>query len=309
MLSNRSRTRSFHSGTVWKREVSGARLGSQTVRCFRCDRSGPDLSWSTSLFSYLFSDHYKVRLCFVSNGLEELRGFLVPFVDLSVHLLCPLGDKTLFDFTYKPCSDAFPLMLRLYREVVDPASPSVPSTYHAAHDHILQFSDQEQIWVSLEFQLDFLEFVSRTKGQACGSPEVPYSLVVVYLEFADLHDFFRVCFVQASCLSRLRAYSLSMNWISLRGILSFFDSRIPRRNVNCPAVMWVNIVGMFFGSTSSTSIDLIAPQFCPVFISISLDCYFLRISHTRRDSVGWFLLINSLHDRTLYINPYRMRYI
>src|SRR6267378_1010570 len=102
---------------------------------------GQSLNWSSSLFSKLFPDHYEIRLCVVSDGFEEVRGFLVPPVDLSIHLLRPLGDETLLDFVKEPRSDLLSLVLRLYSEVIDPASSSVPATNHAAHDHIVLLSD------------------------------------------------------------------------------------------------------------------------------------------------------------------------
>src|SRR5712664_2806798 len=130
MHSNHLQTSSRPSGSLSREGASGARLEYQTKCCSRCDRFGLELEAPSSLFSQLFPDHCEVRLCFVSDGLEELRGSLVPLVDLSVHLLRSLCDKTLFDFSNEPYSDSLPLVFRFHGEVIDPASSSVPASHY-----------------------------------------------------------------------------------------------------------------------------------------------------------------------------------
>src|SRR6266568_2595166 len=119
-----------------------------------------------SLFSQLFPDHHEVGLCFVSDCPEELRGSLVPLVDLRIHLLRSFGHKAPFNFANESHPDPFPLMFRLHSEMVDPTTSSVPTAHYTTHDLIDLFSNEEQIWVSLEFQLDIFKFVSWTKDQA-----------------------------------------------------------------------------------------------------------------------------------------------
>src|SRR5712691_1508438 len=141
MHSNHLQTSSCPSGTLSREGAFGARREYQTKCCSRCDRFGLEVEAISPLFSQLFPDHREVRLSFVSYGLEKLRGSLVPFVDLSVHLSGPLGDKTLFDFSNEPYSDSLPLVFRLHREVIDPTSSSVPASHYTPNDPIVLYSD------------------------------------------------------------------------------------------------------------------------------------------------------------------------
>src|SRR5713226_3689591 len=73
MHRNHLQTSSYPSGTLSRAGASGARLEYQTKCCSNCDRFGLELEAISPLFSQLFPDHCEVRLCFVSDGLEEFR--------------------------------------------------------------------------------------------------------------------------------------------------------------------------------------------------------------------------------------------
>src|SRR2546428_13232588 len=148
----------------------------------------------------MLRDNLKVEQRFVTECLKQLRGSRVTIIDLRVLLLRSFGHKSPFHFANESYPDPFPLIFRLHSEMVDPTTSSVPTAYYTTHDLIDLFSNEEQIWVSLEFQPDIFKFVSRTQNQARRLPQRAYCVVVLDLEFTDLHDLLSIRFVQSSCL-------------------------------------------------------------------------------------------------------------
>jgi hypothetical protein len=62
--------------------------------------------------------------------------------------------------------------------MINPSSTPIPSSKHYSKDLSIILSYQEEIWITLQLQLDSLTFITRPQNEARLSPEFHNFIVV-----------------------------------------------------------------------------------------------------------------------------------